>query len=570
MVNCIVRTLASPHTGALVMLVAIACTTFLQVKYTLMALEQTNTVLGGLGQKGLPSTPRSLWESPRSDNFVSLLEPRMLRGADTGGGQISGDEDGGHKQSAKASEAVYLDGRRANSSETRQTILPSQQTTSDSLERDKGNRAQTARHGNDAIVLANESTKVITDAVGESRYRRSSHNDTAPGLMNETQTSDKLAKAKETGEEDVEPAWKRDHSVLIVVAFYCVKAYVAIFLSIASVFFMLTHDLAQYIGQLRLGHASRGAHQGAGCLCGAQCGLAWEERLQSWKVSVGRFHAVWNTAIGIVSFLLIHALCEDGKNCFGIGSVAQVAIATGLLKSVENILHETRIGLKKVLVDVRQAARRVDTHPKYVVSKSKDGVHVSHKILSSVVTDEHAKRYSIIALLATAENGFSAAFHTMGYCDEKIMKPFLEKLEHSLKADFRHFENLAKETFDQATSMFTFVRTQIKAIEGAMHGLAKKNAHPSQHASILATIKEDLERLDGMVKTLLDLITKYADKVLHAPKEGIDMLMDELEKLEDAALHEFDRLFPEERNSSEAQVELTSRAREEDDRHHSN
>merc|ERR1712151_54907 len=113
-----------------------------------------------------------------------------------------------------------------------------------------------------------------------------------------------------------------------------------------------------------------------------------------------------------------------GGNCLGTTTVAQVAIATGLLKQVENILHEARVGLVQLNHDVRHASQKVDKHKNYVHKKSLDSVQVAEKMVS-FMGEKKAAYATLVVLLATAENGFSAAFYTMGYCHQKVVAPFL-------------------------------------------------------------------------------------------------------------------------------------------------
>merc|ERR1711920_321502 len=106
---------------------------------------------------------------------------------------------------------------------------------------------------------------------------------------------------------------------------------------------------------------------------------------------------------------------------------------------------------------------------------------------------------------------------------------------------------IAQEAIDEATLLFKFVRESLTGMESAIHSLAKRYADPSDHASILATLQQDLAKLDDMVGDLAGVIEKHGPTVLNAPKEGMTALMDELERLEVAGLHLFDRIFPEDR-----------------------
>jgi len=331
--------------------------------------------------------------------------------------------------------------------------------------------------------------------------------------------------------------------------FFYAKAYIAVALTLASVFFLLSHDMTQYIGQLRVhGPASQSAKQAAGCLCGQKCGFRCEARLQTWKKSVGGFHSWWNTAIGVFTFLLIKLMCPDGKNCLGAASVAAVAVATGLLKHVENFIQKVRCDLTKFDTDVRNSANIVDTHPRQVSKMSADSASAAKDMLS-FLTEEHARYTSLGVLLACAENGFSAAFYSIGYCHQHILSPFVAKLNRCLEVELKHFEELAKEAIDEATLLFKFVRQSVEGVESAMHSLAKRHADPSDHASILETIRKDLRKLDCMICDIAGVIEKYGPQILRSPKTGITALMDELERLEVAGLHEFERVFPEERAS---------------------
>jgi hypothetical protein len=205
------------------------------------------------------------------------------------------------------------------------------------------------------------------------------------------------------------PAWKTDRRIDSIIAFFYLKSYVAVFFTVASVFFLVAHDLTQYVGFLRSGPGSRRVHQAAGCLCGRRCGLHLEERVEAWKTAVGHFHSFWNTAIGVFTFLLVHLVCQGGAMCLVTSSVAAMAVATGLLKSIENILHEVKVGLKTISADVRHAARKVDGHPNYVVRASVDSSQNAQKMVS-FLSAKNQRYASVAVLFATAENGFSAAF----------------------------------------------------------------------------------------------------------------------------------------------------------------
>mmetsp|Transcript_16777 Transcript_16777/g.29423 ORF Transcript_16777/g.29423 Transcript_16777/m.29423 type:complete len:518 (-) Transcript_16777:44-1597(-) len=485
MVNCLVRVLRDPHTGALICLVAVVITTVLQFHYASLALNQANQVGANLAEKGLPDSTRRL------DSLDQGKDHKPLDPADPA-------------DPARFREAFI--GLRGSSAE-------------DSV--DKGEEHKPLDPANPARDEHVQSRQEVDDG----KERKASDPET---------------------DEDKVPVWKRDRRVMWILIFYFGKAYVAIALTFASVFFLVFHDSAQYVGQLRAGPTCKTAHQAAGCLCGPRCGRRSEKHIQSAKVCVGSFHSWWNTGIGVFTFLLIHFTCPGGSNCLGAASVAGVAVATGLLKAVENFVQKARRDLNKFDEDVRHSAKLVETHPRHVSKLSLDSASAAGNLVS-FLTEDHAKYASLGVLLASAENGFAAAFYSMGYCHQHILTPLVAKLNHSLEVEFHHFEEIAKEAIDEAALLFKFVRSSLKGIESAMHSLARRHADPADHSSILAALQHDLEKLDDMVGELAGVIEKYAPKILNAPKEGITALMDELEKIEVAGLHLFDRVFPEDR-----------------------